>query len=251
MRGACDQDHSCKALAEIACVCRSAYAALIASDAKARFRSLPPNMHGEPMRPSELDESQWRDLLEGLALAEYSLVLGAGASMGCKNGLGEALLSGVGLRDRLLDHYKIPGGRDQTLRQVYDVALGESRSRNVPPPAEVVRPWFTGCSVADWYAHLVTIPWRVIWNLNIDDVASNAYRKVFRGRARQELRVAAWEDAWTAQRDPMDQVRMVHLHGAATSRNLVFGSLDYLAAAASGGAAHAIFSDEWADGLRR
>jgi hypothetical protein len=201
------------------------------------------------MRPSELDESQWRDLLEGLALAEYSLVLGAGASMGCKNGLGEDLLSGFGLRDRLLDHYNIPGGRDQTLRQVYDVAVGESRARNVPPPADVIRPWFTGCSVADWYANLVTIPWRVIWNLNIDDVASNAYRTVFRGRARQELRAAAWEDAWTAQRDPMDQVRMVHLHGAATSRNLVFGSLDYLAAAAGGGAAHAIFSDEWADGL--
>jgi len=204
-----------------------------------------------PVKPNELDEVQWQELLEGLALAEYSLVLGAGASLGCKNGLGDDLLGGVGLRDRLLEHYKIPGGHDQSLRQVYDVAVGEARARNVPPPAEVMRPWFTGCSVTGWYAHLVTIPWRVIWNLNIDDVVTNAYRKVFRGRARQELRVAAWEDPWTARRDSPDTARMVHLHGAATSGNLVFGSLDYLAAAARGGAAHAIFSDEWADGLPR
>ncbi len=204
-------------------------------------------LNGGRVKPEELDESQWRDLLEGLALAEYSLVLGAGASKGCKSGAGKPLPDGFGLRDRLLEHYAIPGGRDQSLRQVYDVALSAARSRGVPPPADVLRSWFTGCSVADWYGIVVTVPWRVIWNLNIDDVLSNAYRTVFRGRARQELRVVAWEDPWTA-RDPLDRVRMVHLHGAAKSGNLVFGSLDYLAAAAGGGAAHAIFSDEWAGG---
>ncbi|NHA01375.1 hypothetical protein G5V59_20155 [Nocardioides sp. W3-2-3] len=42
---------------------------------------------------------------------------------------------------------------------------------------------------------------------------------------------------------------MVHLHGAASNGPLVFGSLEYLSAAASGGAAHKIFSDEWVDGV--
>lgn len=221
----------------------------VGEQGRGRVRHMATHRRGGRVRPGELDESLWKDLLRGLALAEYSLVLGAGASMGCKNGLGEDLLSGFGLRDRLLEHYEIPGGHDQPLRQVYDVALGAARARGVPPPAEVIRPWFTGCSVASWYANLVTIPWRVIWNLNIDDVVANAYRSVFRSRARQELRIAAWEDPWTAQRDPLDKLRMVHLHGAARSGNLVFGSLDYLAAASSGGAAHAIFADEWAGGL--
>lgn len=201
------------------------------------------------MRPSELTEPQWRELLEGLALAEYSLVLGAGASIGCRNGSGDELPTGLGLRDRLLEQYSIPGGRDQTLRSVYDVATIAARARGLPEPQAVMRPWFTGCSVAEWYKNLVAVPWRVIWNLNIDDVVTNAYRSTYRIRARQDLQVMAWENPWTAQRDPFDRVRMIHLHGTAASGNLIFGSLEYLAAAANGGAAHSIFSDEWSGGF--
>lgn len=201
------------------------------------------------MRPSELDESQWRGLLEGLALAEYSLVLGAGASIGSMNGAGQPLLSGDGLRDKLLEHYKIPDGAKQGLRQIYDLSQLVSRRTGAIAPKDLIAPWFSDCVVSPWYGNLVTIPWRVIWNLNIDDVLTNAYRRTFRERARQDLRVMSWRDKWMANRYPLDKVQAVHIHGDARNGDFVFGSLEYLAAASTGGAAHRIFSDEWVGGL--
>lgn len=200
------------------------------------------------MKPNELDDTQWRSVLQGLALAEYSLVLGAGASLSAKNERGAELLSGNGLRDKLLKHYNIPGGAATPLRQIYDLADTVAQSRGDLPPKDIIAPLFSGCTVPQWYGNLVTIPWRVIWNLNIDDVLINAYRTKFRNRARQELRVMSWRDRWTSTRDPLDKVSMIHLHGDANKRDVVFGSLEYLAAAREGGAAHRIFWDEWASG---
>ena len=200
------------------------------------------------MMPDELDDGQWRALLRGLALGEYSLVLGAGASLGSVNAAGNGLPSGNGLRDRLLDHYKIPGVRDQSLRQVYDLANQVAAAQGGLAPKDLIGPWFSGCSVPDWYGDLVTVPWRVIWNLNIDDILISAYRGRFRDRARQELRVMSWRDRWTSTRQPLDQVTAVHLHGDAAARDIIFGSLEYLSAAHHGGSAHKIFADEWANG---
>jgi hypothetical protein len=205
------------------------------------------NLRGD-VKPSELSESQWRSLLEGLALAEYSLVLGAGASIGSKNGAGKPLLSGAALRDKLLERYEIPDGTKQGLRQIYDLANVVSRRTGTTAPRDLIAPWFSDCTVSDWYGDLVAVPWRVIWNLNIDDVLTNAYRRKFREKARQDLRVMSWRDKWMANRDPLDKVQAVHIHGDARNGDFVFGSLEYLAATAEGGAAHRIFSDEWAGG---
>lgn len=200
------------------------------------------------MKPTELDDAQWTAVLEGLALAEYSLVLGAGASLGAVNGHGKQLPTGVGLRDELVEHYSIPGGKGQGLRQIYDLSQQLATSQSTVAPKDLIAPWFSDCSVPDWYGNLVTIPWRVIWNLNIDDVLAGAYRGRFRDRARQELRTLSWRDRWTSTREPLDKVPAVHLHGDAKTRDLVFGSLEYLAAAREGGSAHRIFWDEWANG---
>lgn len=200
------------------------------------------------MKPDELDDDEWSALLEGLALAEYSLVLGAGASLGATNGLGTSLLSGAGLRDKLLEHYGIPGGQDRGLRQVYDLAQQISATQSDVAPKDLIAPWFSGCKVPEWYGKLVTLPWRVIWNLNIDDVLANAYQHRFRDRARQTLRVMSWRDRWTSTREPLDRVSAIHLHGDAKTRDMIFGSLEYLSAAREGGSAHRIFWDEWANG---
>lgn len=167
------------------------------------------------MRPSELDETQWRRLLEGLALSEYSLVLGGGASIGALDGAGEPLPSGEGLREKLLEHYKFPDGQNQSLRQIYDLAQIVSRRNNTIPLKNLIAPWFSDCTVSEWYGNLVATPWRVIWNRNIDDVLANAYQRTFREKARQELRVMSWRGKWMASRDRLDKVQAVHIHGDA------------------------------------
>lgn len=204
-------------------------------------------LRGPTVKPHDLDDTQWKALLEGLAVAEYSLILGAGASLGAKNAAGSDLLSGDGLRDELLEHYGIPGGEDQSLRSIYDTAVLLAQNNGVVAPRELISPWFSGCSVPDWYGNLVTIPWRVIWNLNIDDVLTNAYMHRFRNRARQELRQMSWRDRWTTSREPLNKVSAIHLHGDAKNRDVIFGSLEYLATARDGGAAHQIFWDDWAN----
>ncbi|TQK73322.1 hypothetical protein [Nocardioides sp. SLBN-35] len=200
-------------------------------------------------KPSELDDDQWQSVMEGLLLAQYSLVLGAGASMGSTNAAGHELPTGNGLRDELLAEYDIPDDGAGNLRLVYDLAATIAQNSGGTAPKDFICPRFTHCTVPDWYADLVAVPWRMIWNLNIDDVATRAFQDRYKSRAKQQLSSLSWRDPWNATRNPMDRVSMVHLHGDSLSRDLVFGSLEYLAAAKEGGAAHKIFWDEWSSGV--
>ncbi|MER7071407.1 hypothetical protein [Terrabacter sp. NPDC000476] len=190
----------------------------------------------------------WDDVLESLVLGSYSLLLGAGASMGSTNAAGERLLSGDGLRLKLAKVYGLPE-EISSLREMYDYAQRAYEDNSASDnPQNLVQSLYQDCSVPHWYADLVRVPWRTIWNLNIDDVVVNAYQKTFDGLAAQDLHVSSWRDAWTVHRQPFEHVQMVHLHGRAAKGDLVFGTLEYLNAVRDAGASHHVFMDEWADG---
>jgi hypothetical protein len=198
------------------------------------------------MAPFEMEDDLWHNVMEGLVLSEYSLLLGAGASFGAVNSMGESLPGGRDLSRELALRYGIPlGSSTESLRTVYDLAQTISRRDGLESPELFLKRRFLNCSVPSWYEDLVRIPWHIIWNLNIDDVLERAYTQVFAGSVRQSLRLASWDAPQAFLREPSTEVYCVHLHGQASRGGLVFGSLEYLAAVAYGGAGHRLFWDSW------
>ncbi len=198
------------------------------------------------MAPGGLDEATWVSVMEGLVLGQYSLLLGAGASIGATNGAGDPLPGGNALSDELLEEYAIPRPlRRESLRVMYDLAERVAERDKLEAPRALLKRRFSECSVPDWYKNLVQIPWRIIWNLNIDDVLERAYDVRFPDVARQRLRVTTSSGSQVYHREPADEVSGVHLHGRALNGDLVFGSLEYLAAVARGGSGHRLFWDSW------
>jgi hypothetical protein len=121
-----------------------------------------------------------------------------------------------------------------------------ARTKGLELPSTFLRRTFTGCTVPDWYENVVQIPWNVIWNLNIDDVLQNAYAVAYAAKARQTFQSVSWDGAYVFHRQSIDSVAAVQLHGSAARGNLIFGSMEYLAAIARGGSAHKLFWDSWA-----
>ena len=88
------------------------------------------------------------------------------------------------------------------LRSVYDLSVRASKSSGAESPASFLANKFIGCSSPDWYQHVVKVPWRIIWTLNIDDVLENAYQQRFKAIARQELRLVSWDSKNVFHREP-------------------------------------------------
>jgi hypothetical protein len=205
------------------------------------------------LRPSEvevgrfgLSDEAWDEVLAGLVRGEYALLLGAGASTGSVNAAGEPLPTGGHLGEQLAHKYDIPNPPGTVgLREIYDLADRLARRDGLELPSTYLRRRFLRCSVPGWYANLVRIPWKIIWNLNVDDVLDNAYREVFAGRAAQQARRVSWRDNAIFHREPSEQVSCVALHGSADKDDLVFGSLEYLATISHGGSGHKLFWDSW------
>lgn len=212
-------------------------------EASRRIWSL--NLHTGGLLTAITTEQLWDDLMDGLVRGRYSLLLGAGASIGAHNGRNQPLLSAVELREWLAHEYGMPTTGLGSLRQVYDLATLMANKTGEAKPSTKLRGIYSECSVPDWYGELVRVPWRVIWTLNIDDVLERAYWSVHNSRAHQDLKSRSWSERWVSLRQMPSEVLAVHLHGTAKRADLIFGTLDYLAAANDGGAAHRIFWDEW------
>ena len=183
-------------------------------------------------------------IAEGISGREYSLLLGAGASIGSIGGNGEPLPSGPGLTARLIDEFRIPVEEQSiTLTRAYAAAR-----RTDPMRLErFMRTWFTGCK-PDWQYRLVDVDWHRIWTLNIDDIIEVAC---------QDRNAPVDRFTWTSKfRDRASSERqIIHLHGYAKSNsdpddsdsNLVFSVQEYVSTVRDPRAWHAIFTDEFAE----
>jgi hypothetical protein len=192
-----------------------------------------------------ISDENWDALMAGLVEGRYQLLLGAGASRNATGPLGPPM-TGWELAQSMAQDFGIPGKPDGKLRQVFSMA----RHRQSASGSDVMaylRERYTNCTPPDWHRDLVSIPWRYIWSLNIDDVIENAYRS-FGEDAIQRLASVSWTDP---HRVPTpDEVILVHLHGKATATNpdaLVFDVSTYLLAASSRHRWHSIFADRYAD----
>ena len=183
-------------------------------------------------------------IAEGVCRGEYSLLLGAGASIGSLGGNDEPLPSGPNLRDKLISDFSIPTeGQTITLPRAYAAA-----QRNDPDRLErFIRDWFTHCK-PDWQHVLADFDWHRIWTLNIDDIVENVYKS-------KNILVDRFN--WTsAFRDgSKSQRQVIHLHGFAkdlsdddpSESDLVFSIQDYAATLKDARAWHAVFTDEFTE----
>ena len=88
----------------------------------------------------------WESLLEGLARGEYSLLLGAGASLGARGGDGNELPSAGDLSQQMLDAFAIDTSSERVdLKMAYELTADTTDSLGRSRP-EYFRARFTQCS---------------------------------------------------------------------------------------------------------
>ena len=191
-----------------------------------------------------MDIATMKKVAEGVARREYSLLLGAGASMGSLGGNGQPLPSGPILRDKLVDEFAVlTQGASITLSRAYAAA----KRSNPTKLDQFITGWFTGCT-PDWQYLLADFEWHRIWSLNIDDVMENVY-------LRRNLGVDKFD--WTSRfRDRSSpRIQIIHLHGFADKENdsrsssagLVFSTSEYVATLKDPRSWHTVFADQFAE----
>ena len=193
-----------------------------------------------------LPSQQWDALMEGLVKGDYQVILGAGASRGAHNRYG-ALPDAKSLCDQLCSEFRLPAPPpDATLAEVYEMAA----RRSPEAIGTFMKRRFIEAVAPSWYQDFVSIPWRYIWTLNVDDVLDDAYIRRFAECRRQRLVSRSWVDDHYVSRRPAEEVLAVYLHGKAERAEdnpgeLVFDMRTYLNAVQQGHRWHKIFSDEY------
>ena len=144
-------------------------------------------------------------MAEGIAQGEYSLLLGAGASLGAVGGNGLPLPTSAGLRDSLVHDFELKtGGEPISLARAYD-----HLHRNIPEGlTKYLREWFRECQPT-WQHIIAEFNWLRIWTFNIDDVIEQAYKR--EGRSAKSL---TWDERFS-ERDSSNSQQIIHLHGMA------------------------------------
>ena len=190
-------------------------------------------------------ESLLHKLASGIAQGEYSLLLGAGASIGAVGGNGRPMPTGLVLRDALVADFEIEtSGESISLSRAY-----EYLHRNAPEKlAKYFSEWFTDC-VPTWQMNLAEFNWSRIWTLNIDDVIEKAFDK--QGRP---AKAVSWKERFS-ERDSSNAQQIIHLHGIANrlvleepnDDVLVFSIFEYARAVSNPRTWHKVFLDQFAD----
>jgi hypothetical protein len=195
-----------------------------------------------------LPRADWDALMVSLVRQKYQLILGAGASIQAKNRYGTPVMAGDALAEALVKDFNLPRPTPLNLRRVYAAARGH-KSTTGRELTRYLQDRYSGCQAPGWYRYLVSIPWKYIWTLNIDDVLENAYFSAFAPQARNRLRSVSWTERHKIP-DP-DEVVAVHLHGkverARNPDELIFDISSYLLATGEPHRWHSIFADSYSD----
>ncbi len=191
-----------------------------------------------------MDEKLLNKIAEGVHRREYSLLLGAGSSLGSYGGDDQPLPSGPQLRDELIRKFGIQTGNQQiSLSRAY----AHAKLRNPDILEEFISRRFTNCKPA-WHYILPDLDWHRIWTLNIDDTVEQAY-------SRQGKSIDRFNWTSTFRDTSTSNHQVIHLHGFAdyqsrhseSASQVVFSMSEYLSAVRDLRSWHAVFADEFAD----
>ena len=157
----------------------------------------------------ELQKTYVPHLKHQFSIASPVLFLGAGFSLAAKNVKGEPIPSANSLREKLWELCFPSEKFDDTteLQDIYDVAKLNHRRRLASLLSEEFT--VTSSSCPDWYRTILTMPWRRIYTLNIDNLVEVVLGE--KSMARRIVSISA-----TASSEPIPQsgeLPIIHLNG--------------------------------------
>ncbi|RYZ73458.1 MAG: AAA family ATPase [Proteobacteria bacterium] len=175
-------------------------------------------------------------LARGVALGEYSLLLGAGFSLGGRNAAGKKLPKSQELAEELKQEFRLDLDIESpaTLPYAYEDAVYKAGDTAV---ANFLRRRLTGCT-PDWHSLLFQAEWRRVWTLNIDDLLA----AVFRERTTRDI---DFMDPYRV-RSGADGLQIIYLHGRAlNNKKKIFSIQEYHDSVRGGGDWHTAFFTEY------
>jgi hypothetical protein len=166
-------------------------------------------------------------VIEAIRDGRYTLLLGAGASIGATSQNGQPLPTGQEFGQELVHVLQMDITPDTPLAYVWDAAVQKSGSEQSLRKT-VSAPRFLGCHPATHHQLVPTFAWKRIYTFNIDDVIPASYK--VSGALQTPIPIHFDEDYKDA--DPVsDECHVVFLHGSELfpDRPLVFGPPAYAA----------------------
>lgn len=151
-------------------------------------------------------------LLRGLHEGKYNLLLGAGASYGCKGGDGVELRDGATLSTQIATEFSLKLNPDEAKK--LPLAYEEAESANKTRLHSWLRGRFIGC-LSTWQHQLFQIHWERIWTFNIDDVLENAFEIDRSFNVFSDIVSFDWKEKVAPLESTPNKLQIVHLHGRA------------------------------------
>lgn len=159
----------------------------------------------------------------------YTLILGAGASVGAKSKDGRPLPSATEYAAELEDTFHLNLRPNTPLPYVWEAAKAKAGSEDALRKVSTV-PRFLNCHPAPHHLLIPTFAWRRIYIFNVDDVIRAAYAVPNR---LQDARALHFDEDYRDLEPVNDEVQAIYLHGSEMFPDLpiVFGPPAYAATA--------------------
>ncbi|WP_460120325.1 P-loop NTPase [Pseudomonas sp. H3_G09] len=188
-------------------------------------------------------------LLRGLHEGKYNLLLGAGASYGCKGGDGEDLKDGATLSTQIAAQFNLPLNPDEAKK--LPLSYEEAEHVNKTGLKKWLRNRFIGC-IPTWQHLLYRMHWERIWTFNIDDVLERAFETDSARNTTTQIRSLDWKDKLVPIESAPGAIQIIYLHGRAQDLNtnkdgLVFSIPEYSQANRAFPQWHASFQTNYID----
>lgn len=161
-------------------------------------------------------EDAAQKIVHGVAVGDYSLLLGAGFSVGAKAG-SRTIPGTKSLIQALEETFKLPPEADSSPRTL-PIAYEDAQTK-APPEAiwSFLNKQFTG-GEPGWRSALSKFSWRRIWTLNIDDLPESIFPASTHIHFKDDYRPI----------EVNGTLQVVYLHGrAAVRKNFVFSIVEY------------------------
>ncbi|SHL04048.1 hypothetical protein [Paraburkholderia terricola] len=189
-------------------------------------------------------------LLRGLHEGKYNLLLGAGASYGCKGGDGVELKDGATLSQQIAKDFGLKLSADEAKK--LPLAYEEAESADKVGFQRWLRARFIGCD-STWQNKIFRFQWERIWTFNIDDVLTNAFEFDRDQNIFGDLASFDWKEQIAPLEITPNKQQVVYLHGRASDLGgpldgLVFSILEYARATRSAQQWHSAFQTHYLEG---
>lgn len=186
-------------------------------------------------------------LLRGLHEGKYNLLLGAGASYGCKGGDGIELKDGATLSQQIAKDFALRLNSEEAKK--LPLTYEEAESVNKAGLRRWLQARFIGCEPT-WQKLIFQIHWERIWTFNIDDVLTNAFELEKSKNVLSDVASFDWKEKVKPLEGTPNKQQVIYLHGRASDLGgqldgLVFSILEYTNATRSFQQWHASFQTHY------